>query len=170
MPGSCVPLLLSFPATGGESSASVWAPNRRTFMLPCSLPGLPGPVYFSSRAAGLNGQKLCPPAPLRQHKRPFSTGAPELLGCRGGEAGMAHKDWIVCRLQASRTRANRQAGANLSPTGQPWGRGAGSGACLTSRVSSGVNRKRSAMYKRGWWWRRGQPQCSPMASSCPAHL
>lgn len=88
---------------------------------------LPGPVFFSSRAAGIQWAETLPPGPLRRHKRPFSTGAAKLPA--GGESWRGrgqgcHKDLIVCWARSAQGLGSRGR-ANLSRQGSCGERGRG---------------------------------------------
>lgn len=90
--------------------------------------GLPGPVFFSSRAAGIQWAETLPPGPLRRHKCPFSTGAAEDPRWRGeleGERpGLLQRPDCVLGPGAHRAWA-AVAGANLSRRGSCGERGRG---------------------------------------------
>lgn len=103
--------------------------NRGTFMRP--LPACaraPRPVFFSSRAAGIQWAETLPPGPLRRHKRPFSTGAPDAPRWRGELEGerpglLQRPDCVL----GPRSEQGLGSGGRSQPepAGQLWGEGQG---------------------------------------------
>lgn len=90
--------------------------------------GLLGPVFFSSRAAGFNGQKLCP----LSHCGDTSVHSPQ--GLRDappprGEAGAETKSQLCAGAPGASRAWPAVSGPNLSPVGRLGAeRGSGRGA------------------------------------------
>lgn len=88
--------------------------------------GRPGPVFFSSRAAGIQWAETLPPGPLRRHKRPFSAGAPDAPCWRGeleGERpGLPQRPDCVPGPQSEQGLGSGGR-SQPEPAGQLWGEG-----------------------------------------------
>lgn len=90
-------------------------PEQRDLYAAPSPRGLPGPVFFSSRAAGIQWAETLPPAPLWRHKRPFCTGAPEPLPRGGERPGLLQRADCVLGPQERVGSGQQRTGASLSP-------------------------------------------------------
>lgn len=103
-------------------------PEQRDLYAAPSPRGLPGPVFFSSRAAGIQWAETLPPAPLWRHKRPFCTGALEPLPRGGERPGLLQRADCVLGPRERAGPGQQRTGASLSPACQAavvgWGGGA----------------------------------------------
>ena len=97
-------------------------PEQRDLYAAPSPRGLPGPVFFSSRAAGIQWAETLPPAPLWRHKRPFCAGAPEPLPRGGERQGLLQRADCVLGPREQAGPGQRRTGASLSPACRAAGR------------------------------------------------
>ena len=105
-------------------------PEQRDLYTAPSPRGLLGPVFFSSRAAGIQWAETLPPAPLWRHKRPFCTGAPEPLPRGGERPGLLQRADCVLGPRERAGPGQQPTQASLSP------------ACLAARVGGeGLGRR-----------------------------